>query len=123
MITFKELNPRGYATTEDVDANLELLHAAINKVRAAYGKPMVVTSGLRTVEHQMRVNPKAPQSKHILGLAVDIADPDGKLWAWCKKNVPVLEEAGLYMEDGRYTKGWCHFQVTPPKSGKRFFIP
>ncbi|CAB4200179.1 Peptidase M15A, C-terminal [uncultured Caudovirales phage] len=123
MITLKELNPRNRPLTHDQEANLELLHKAINKVRTAYGKPMVVTSGFRSVEDQQRINPKASASKHLLGLAVDIADADGKLWAWCVANLSVIEEAGLYLEDGASTKGWVHFQASPPKSGRRIFKP
>ena len=123
MITLKELNPRSRPLTDDQEANLELLRAAINKVRKAYGKPMVVTSGFRSVEDQQLINPRAPKSKHLLGLAVDIADADGKLWAWCMANMPVLEEAGLYLEDKSATPTWVHFQASPPKSGKRIFKP
>lgn len=62
-------------------------------------------------------------SCHFTGEGVDIADPDGKLGAWLKKNEKKLEELGLYIEDLAYTPGWCHLQTRAPKSGKRFFIP
>jgi uncharacterized protein YcbK (DUF882 family) len=123
VITLAELNPRKHRLTQDQQANLELLHKAINKVRSAYGKPMVVTSGVRSVEDQMRINPKAPKSKHLLGLAVDILDRDGKLWAWCMDNLKLLEEAGLYLECKSATPSWVHFQASPPKSGRRIFRP
>lgn len=123
MITLKELNPRNRPLTADQSANLERLHAAINKVRSAYGKPMIVTSGVRSVEDQKRINPKAMKSNHILGLACDIADADGELWAWCMDNIEILEDAGLYLEDKAATPTWVHFQAAPPKSGKRIFKP
>jgi uncharacterized protein YcbK (DUF882 family) len=121
VITLDELNPRKHPLTADQQANLELLHNAINKIRAAYGKPMIVTSGVRTVEEQMRINPKAPKSKHLLGLAVDIYDPDGKLNDWCKNNEKALIDAGLWCESRQGP--WQHFQAAPPKSGRRWFQP
>jgi hypothetical protein len=61
------------------------------------------------------------KSLHLRGAAVDIADPSGKLMLWCKSNVDILEQVGLWCEEG--TKGWVHFQSQPPRSGKRFFLP
>ncbi|MBO7344503.1 MAG: hypothetical protein J6U92_00995 [Clostridia bacterium] len=62
-------------------------------------------------------------SCHLTGDGVDIADPDGELQKWLKKNVKKLEELGLYCEDFKYTPGWVHIQQRAPKSGNRFFIP
>lgn len=123
MITLKELNPKDYMTSIEVDEHLEKLLAAMNIVRKAYGKPMTVTSGLRSVEDQTRINPKAMKSKHLSGQACDIADPKGELQAWIRKNMKVLEEAGLYLEDFKSTPGWVHFQCAAPGSGLRIFKP
>lgn len=123
MFTKDEFNPKKYTLTEEQDKNLDKLLIAMNKIRAAYGKPMIVTSGVRSMEDQMRINPKAPKSKHLLGLAVDIADKDKKLKEWLLNNVPELEIAGLYCENFEYTESWVHFQCLSPKSGRRFFIP
>lgn len=123
MITLQELNPRKHKLTPDQQANLELLCEKMNKIRTAYGKPMRVTSGVRSVEDQLRINPKAPKSKHLLGLACDIADADGKLWAWLMDNLKLVEEAGLYLECKSATPTWVHFQASPPKSGRRIFRP
>lgn len=62
-------------------------------------------------------------SCHLTGDGVDIADPNGELQKWLKKNVKKLEELGLYCEDFKYTSGWVHIQQRAPKSGNRFFIP
>lgn len=123
MISAKELNAHGYATTPEQDANLATLLERMNKVRAAYARPMVVSSGLRSEADQARINPKAPKSRHLTGQACDIADPQGELQAWCLANEALLAEIGLWMEDFAYTKGWAHFQVVPPKSGHRWFVP
>lgn len=62
-------------------------------------------------------------SAHLTGRAADIADRDGSLAAWCYANIPILEQAGLYLEDPTRTKGWVHMQIVPPQSGSRFFMP
>jgi uncharacterized protein YcbK (DUF882 family) len=84
---------------------------------------MTVTSGLRSKEDQARINPGAPKSKHLMGQACDISDKNGELKKWIKANVSVLESAGLWCESFDATPSWVHFQVVPPKSGNRFFIP
>lgn len=127
MISLKELNSRNYATTPEIDTNLNILLTAINKVRSAYGIPMTVTSGLRSQAQQDQLiasgQSKASKSKHLSGQAVDIADKDGRLWEWCMINMQVLEIAGLYLEDKQSTPTWVHFQCIPPASNKRIFIP
>lgn len=123
MISAKELNPHGYAATPEIQKNLDTLLERMNAVRTAYGKPMTVTSGLRSEADQVRINPSAPKSKHLLGAACDILDSDGSLKTWCKGNLALLATVGLWLEDFGSTPNWVHFQVLPPASGKRIFIP
>jgi uncharacterized protein YcbK (DUF882 family) len=116
---------------KDIQANLIELHRKVNLLRSAYGKPMIVTSGLRTKKHHLDIYarkgifpPKVPmKSNHLFGRAVDFADGDGKLKAWVLENIKLVEEIGLYMEDFSATKTWLHVQINKPKSGKRFFKP
>lgn len=129
MISLKELNPKNFKTTPEIDDCLNQLLGKINIIRTAYAKPMTVTSGLRDLADHKRIYaakgvPEAQipmASKHLYGKACDIADPAGELYKWCKANEAVLVKAGLYCEEG--TKGWVHFQIEPPKSGKRWFLP
>jgi len=104
-------------------ANLKILLEKINKVRAAWNKPMTVTSGYRSVADQMRINPKAPKSGHLAGACVDISDPNGDLRNWILSNLELMKSIGFWFEDFRYTKGWVHFSINPPASKKRIFIP
>lgn len=134
MISFNELI-KGTSIADipiEHQHNLEELLKKVNIIRAAYGKPMTVTSGYRSMQDHLRIysqkgitdKSKIPMaSNHLYGKAVDIGDADGKLKEWVKANVAILEQAGLYCEDFAYTKTWVHFQIVPPKSGKRFFIP
>lgn len=131
MIVLKELNPKNFPTTPEIDANLAELLKKINEIRFLWGKPMIVTSGLRDLADHKRIyhdkgisDDKIPMgSKHLFGQAVDISDPNRELQKWCKDNEKELERIGLWMEDFSATPNWCHFQIVPPKSGKRWFIP
>ncbi len=136
MITAKELNPHNFPTTPDIDANLETLLARINLLRAEWGKPMIVTSGLRSKADHERIykelaakkgdvyNPnKVPwNSMHLQGAACDISDPDGKLYGWCESNENILADIGLWCEV-KDKQARVHFQIFAPRSGKRFFYP
>lgn len=114
----------------EVRRNLDLLLERANKVRTAWGKPMTVTSGFRSMEDHLRIyrekgitDPaKIPmQSRHLTGRAVDIADANLELTAWLKANPKILEDAELWCEEGN--KNWTHLQTVPPVSGKRWFLP
>lgn len=65
----------------------------------------------------------APKSNHKMGLAVDIYDPDDKIDNWCMNNLSILAVYGVWLEHPDATKGWCHLQVVPPRSGNRVFRP
>ena len=134
MITMNELlsNQASFDSLDkDVQENLNQLFLKVNIVRKEYGKPMIVTSGLRTKKHHLEIYarkgiypPKVPmKSNHLFGRAVDFADGDGKLKKWILENIDLMEEIGLWMEDFNATKTWVHFQINPPKSGNRFFKP
>ena len=127
MITKKELNPHNYPMPPVVEKNFNTLHERMNELRQAWGKPMIVTSGLRSDEKQAELiaqgKSRAVHSKHLAGAACDILDRDGELAEWCLANEDVLRRIGLWCEHPDYTKGWVHFQIMAPKSGRRFFIP
>lgn len=82
-----------------------------------------VTSGWRPPKVNAGVPNAAVRSKHMTGQAIDIADPEGDLDEWCMTNQAVLEEVQLWLEHPSATKGWCHLQTIPPKSGRRVFYP
>lgn len=111
--------------------NLRILHGKLNIIRSDYGKPMSPTSIYRTMEDHLRIyremgitdKSKIPmKSRHLSGEAIDISDSDGKLMEWCKANVAILEAEGLWCEE-KDDKKRVHFQIVPPRSGRRFFNP
>lgn len=111
-----------YPLTPELEANLETLLKALNKLRKAYGKPMVVSSGYRPGKYNVAAG-GAKKSNHMTCQACDFKDANGDLDKWCMANLNVLEECGLYLEHPDATKGWCHLQTTAPKSGNRVFKP
>lgn len=135
MITMDELLSKQCTFDEcspEIQKELGILLNKMNQVRFAYGKPMTVTSGLRTMKKHLAIyaakgitdKKKIPmKSNHLFGRAVDIADGNKALKNWCLLNVSKLEEIGLWMEAFEATPTWVHFQTVPPKSGNRFFKP
>lgn len=133
MITLKELNPKNFPVTKEQSENSLILLAKINLVRTKWGKPMIVTSGFRSLEDHLRIyrelaekhnkefdESKVPMgSQHLKFAAVDISDPDGLVKKWLKENPEVLENAQLWCEDD--TSGWVHFQIFAPSSANRWF--
>lgn len=109
--------------TPELQANLNKLMIALNKLRFFYGKPMTVSSGYRPPAINANVPGAAKKSAHMTCEACDFRDPDGELDAWCLANLDKLEECGLYLESPEHTKGWAHLQTRKPKSGRRVFLP
>ena len=109
--------------TPEVSDNLDKLLIPLNKIRDAYGKPMIVNSGWRPPSVNASTPGAATHSKHMLGLAADISDPDGSLWAWVLQNLQLMKDNDIFMEDKRWTPSWVHFGLGGPASGHRIFVP
>ena len=126
MVSFKEM--LGKTSIADVPIehqhNMQELLKKVNVLRQLWDAPFIVTSGYRTWQDHCRIygrdNPPKG-SQHLIGAAIDIADPKGDILKWLKSNPSIAEESGLHFEDG--TNGWVHMQLNPPKSKKRFFYP
>lgn len=131
MITKEEIL-QGQKCPEGMQDDLNELVTKVNIVRAAYAKPMTVSSGLRTMKHHLEIyaakgitdKSKIPmKSKHLYCQAVDFRDVDGSLYAWMKANPKVMEQADIYCELS--TVGWLHCQSVPFGSykagGSRWF--
>lgn len=119
MISLKEIT-KGQDIPTDYLGNLYDLWIKINQVRQAYGKPMIVTSGYRTVKYELS-NGRSGKSDHCKCKAIDIYDPDRDLCKWVHSHENLLASLDLWIEHTDYTKNWIHF-TTQPKS-RRFFIP
>lgn len=125
--TVKELLRAGSRVWQEKDVdvitlrNLEDLCRKVNAL--GYEEPMYASSCLRSIAEQQRINPSAMGSSHLYGCAVDIADPEGYLADWLECCPEKLEQCGLWMENPKSTKGWCHLQTYAPRSMNRIFNP
>lgn len=115
--------------TADIVANATALLVKVNALLSEFRyatkdtEQRKVRSGWRPPEINAATPNAAPNSKHMIGSAVDIADPDGDLDEWCMNNTSTLARMGLWLEHPSATKGWTHLQSLPPKSGNRVFYP
>lgn len=138
MLTMEKLNPSADPVSVEIAQNLGSLLQILLKLEAAYGKPLYITSGLRTMSHHLAIYAaknaaRAKQglpplavpmaSKHLYGQAADIADVGGDFWKWCMVNMDLMTQLGVYFEDRAATPTWVHIQIVAPKSGKRIFMP
>jgi len=65
---------RGEFEEEGCDVRIDpFLPKACQAIRNAWGRPVYITSGVRSPEHNIEVG-GAPNSSHLRGLAVDISD-------------------------------------------------
>lgn len=108
-----------YPLTAHVESCLTTLLIVLNKFRAAYGKPMNVTSGYRPGKYNEAAG-GATRSCHLTCEATDFEDADGSIYAFCKANVPLLEQLGIWVEDRVNTPTWCHLQIRA--CNNRFFL-
>lgn len=135
MISLKEyfggFEPR--ATDEHMQNAVKLLHGVetlMNMMRAVgvtfpYNP---VTRSLISGEKYGGFRPSdctigAPNSAHKLGLAVDLYDPQNTIDEYLLGRQAFLVEAGIYIEHPSATRGWSHWSIKPPKSGKHVFYP
>lgn len=109
--------------TRELRANARDIIRRVNRLLKRAGIAADVSSGWRPVAINASVPGAAPGSRHISCLAIDLADRNGDLDAWCLANLEVLAELGLWLEHPDATPGWCHLQTRPPRSGNRVFSP
>ena len=113
----------GAELTEPLRNNACLTVARANALLACACIDCGVNSGWRPRAINARVPNASRRSRHLTCQAIDLADPDDRLDAWCLENLEVLAEIGLWLEHPDATPGWCHVQIVPPPSGRRVFFP
>jgi len=111
------------APSEEIQINARELLLRVNTLLAAIGVKTTVNSGWRPPAYNATIPNAAPNSKHMTGHAIDLADPDSDIDDLLFKDPTILIEHKLWMEHPLATKGWCHLQSIPPRSGNRIFFP
>lgn len=120
-VTLKELlmgRDKDYPPTPSMLANAHILLAGVNKLRAAYGKPLYVSSGYRPGIHNS-IGVKS--SLHMTLQAIDFKDHNREFATWCLANLGLLEAAGLWLESPSHTPTWVHLDTRRRKN--RVFLP
>ncbi len=112
-----------YTLTPELQSNAEEMVDKGNQLLAKFGQSRKVRSGWRPPEVNAATPNAAKKSKHMNCEALDFEDDEGDLDEYCLANPDVLQEIGLWQEHPSATKGWCHVQIVPPKSGNRVFYP
>lgn len=115
--------PIDYPPSHQVYAHASVLAHRLNRLHMYWGHQLRLTSGYRPMAINNRIAGAAKRSHHIIGAAGDAADPDWALAKFVMDDLPMLEHIELWIEDPHYTPGWVHFQIFPPMSGKRVFVP
>lgn len=118
-----------YTPTEEEKSNIIKLAERLDKARELLNKPFTVNVWIRPTTIDPKTGKQvdynalvggAKNSQHRLGLAVDL-EVKGMVASEVRAALkPHLEEINLYMEDD---VSWCHFQLSPPRSGNRIFKP
>lgn len=112
--------------TKNAEQTVKLANALLSEFRfdvKTDTEQRHVKSGWRPPEVNAATPNAALRSRHMTGQAIDIADPEGDLDEWCMSHTDTLARLGLWLEHPASTKGWCHVQTIPPKSGNRVFYP
>jgi hypothetical protein len=120
--------------TDEIRANAALTVERVNKLLAIAATDGVfpavkddseVASGWRPFSvNDKTANAAKGTSNHITGKACDVRDTKARdLARWCLRNLHVLADLGLYMENPMWTPTWVHVQTVPPHSEKRVYVP
>jgi hypothetical protein len=125
MYKVEDFNEHNYPTNEEIDKNLKILCDRINALCEAFGKYPFVTSGLRSEAQQNGLiadgKSNSKKSKHLMGAAADLFDPDGKFKQWVSEHLDIAEQIGLWFEQFDKCPNWIHCQILPPNSGNRVY--
>lgn len=113
------------AMTPEIQRNAVTTVALANALLAQFGQSRKVNSGWRPPAINAATPNAAVLSKHMLGQAIDLADPEGDLDDWLMGDVgqATMTRLGLWHEHPAATKNYAHLQTVPPRSGRRTFYP
>ena len=114
----REFRCRDGTDTILIDEGLVVL---LQCIREHFGKPVTITSGYRTAEHNAAVG-GSKSSQHLLGRAADFyveGVPVATVAAYAETLLPGRGGIGRYPKDAAYPKrvtGWVHIDTRAGKS-------
>ena len=100
--------------------NMADLLSRVNHLISALKIDPRVSSGYRPASLNKTIG-GAKMSTHTVCAGIDLHDYDGKLGTMLRRNVKILEEYGLFLENPDFTKGWVHLDTK--KRNNRVFNP
>ena len=110
--------------TTEVIKNIETLLSKLNPLLQELSLKPTVSSGFRPSDVNAAIPNAAKRSLHMQGLAVDLADADGKIDALIESRDDLKKKYGLWQESPVHTHGWCHLDCRDRGSrDKNTFIP
>lgn len=119
----RDVQYKSELTSAIKDNAIELLRRVNDLLHAMHIVNVTVTSGWRPIEVNKEYG-GAPNSYHIRGRAVDIADYDQSISKELAQRYWLLKEHDLWMEDPKFTKTWVHLDTgIRPERDVRIFKP
>ena len=113
--TVREFRCRDGTDTIMIDEGLVVL---LQCIREHFGKPITITSGYRTAEHNAKVG-GSKSSQHLLGRAADIqvagVSPDA-VAAYAESLMPTWGGVGRYPVKAGRAQGWDQVDTRANKS-------
>lgn len=117
--------------TAEVIGNAERLIEAVNKLASMSSATFLINPNTKTRVSGLdyggfrpqSCEQGAPKSKHKQGLAVDLYDPTESIDDWCVLHLDLLKQCGIYIEHPSATRGWSHWSIIKPPSGRIVFYP
>lgn len=111
--------------TPEVISNLEQLLKQVTALLNDLGVDHVeVSSGFRPSTVNANIPNAAKKSLHMIGKAVDLADPTNSLDKLIESHPELLEKHGLWLESPLATPSWAHLDIGTRSARKiRIFIP
>jgi len=97
--------------TTDVILNLRKLANILELIREVFGKPIIITSGFRTILHNAQIKGSAKGSQHLYGLAADFRIEGLSPKFIQAKLAQLKDKIGFCLE---ITNGdWTHIDLRP----------
>ena len=131
--TINELTQSTTATINNIDntpppsikENLEKLIEFLNPLREAWGSPIIITSGYRSLELNKVLNGSST-SAHVAGWAVDMVPQNGKINEFKQFVREYLKdkEFDQYIDEASGNSSWVHLGLYHPdgKQQRRQFL-
>ena len=109
--------------TKEVKDNAVRLLNRVNQLLKELGYSKAnVSSGFRPSSVNAKTKGAAKKSLHMLGKAIDIADPNHELYKKVEQKPELLKKYGLWMEHKEDAPTWCHFDISSLRTDREVRI-